>query len=83
MSVEVNIPYEKKLNVLSVERGVAKKDSSKYFVEVLNKNKKIPKDSKFIKKYFEAGFVGDNFVEIKDDELRDFKIVKIIELKKK
>ena len=84
MSVEVRIPYEKKEKVLAIERGVAKKDGEKYFVEVLNPNKKRPGDPKFIRKYFKSGFVGDDFVEVVDsDKLDNFDIVRIKDTIKK
>jgi hypothetical protein len=68
---------------LAIKRGVAKKDGEKYFVWILNPNKKTPKDDKFIKKYFEAGFIGDDFVEVVGDELKNVEIVELEEVVKK
>lgn len=64
MSLDVVIPYETKESVLSVERSITKKDGSEYFVQILNPNKKKPIDQKFVNKFFEAGFVGDKYIEI-------------------
>ena len=83
MTAEVIIPFAEKHDVLSVERGVAKKDEDNYFVWLLNPKKELPKDAKFIKKYFEAGFVGDKFVEIKNDELISVEVVELREKKEK
>lgn len=64
MSLEVFIIYEEKKSVIALERGVAKKDSQGYFVQILNPEKNKPIDQKYINKYFVSGFVGDNFVEV-------------------
>ncbi len=76
MSGEVIIPYEIKKVEFSLNRDIVKKDSDKYFVWILNPEKKGSFDDKFIKKYFEVGFIGDNFIEIKDD-LNKFDILNI------
>jgi len=79
MSVEVFIKYEEKKEVPALSRDVVKKENGgKYFVNILNKEKDGIFESKFIKKYFEAGFVGDNFVEVKngvdgEDDVLKFK----------
>ncbi len=60
MNADVDIIVDKKENVLRVDRNFAKKDEQGYFVYVLNSGN----DKKPVKKYFQVGLVGENFVEI-------------------
>lgn len=63
MNASVDIETASKKNVLAVPRDFAKKDNKGYFVYVLNKDESR-KEGQFGKKYFKAGLVGDNFVEV-------------------
>jgi multidrug efflux pump subunit AcrA (membrane-fusion protein) len=83
MSLEVFIVYEKRKNVISVERGVAKKDDKGYFVQIINKDKSKPIDKKFVNKYFEYGFIGDKYIEIISGLNSGEKIIKFAEILKK
>ncbi len=76
MSLDVEIPYETKEGVLSIERSATKKDADKYFVQILNPDKNKPIDEKFAKIYFESGFIGDNYVEIVSGLTQDIEVVK-------
>lgn len=62
MNAEVHIVIEQKNDVTVVLRDFAQKDDDGYFVYVLSpsNNKREP----FVKKYFEAGLVGDMNVEV-------------------
>ena len=60
MNADVDIIAQKKENILRVSRNFAKKDDKGYFVYVLNSHDKEP-----VKKYFQAGLVGESFVEVK------------------
>jgi RND family efflux transporter MFP subunit len=62
MNAEVDIEIAVKKNVVIVSREFAKKDKDGYFVYILNADQR-GKDF-FIKKRFEAGLVGDEFVEV-------------------
>lgn len=84
MSLEVFIIYDQKDNVLSVKRGVAKKDEKGYFVQILNSDKSKPIDEKFVNKYFEYGFIGDKYVEVISGFDEKDKIINVTDsLKKK
>lgn len=61
MNAEVDIITDKKENVLRVDRDFAKKDEQGYFVYLLNSGD----DKKPVKKYFQAGLAGEDFVEVK------------------
>ena len=60
MNAEVDIITDKKKNVLRVDRDFVKKDEQGYFVYLLN----FGDDKKPVKKYFQAGLVGEDFVEV-------------------
>jgi len=77
MSLEVFITYDDKYNVLSVKRGIAKLDEKGYFVQIINEDKKKPIDEKFINKYFENGFIGDDYVEVISGLDKSDKIINI------
>ena len=62
MNAEVDIEIEKKTDVVAVSRDFAQKDESGYFVYVLNNGNKSKEQ--FTKKYFEAGIIGDDFIEV-------------------
>ncbi len=59
MNADADIIAQNREDVLRVNRDFAKKDDKGYFVYVLNPNDKEP-----VKKYFQAGLVGENFVEV-------------------
>ena len=60
MNADVDIIVQNKKDVLRVSRDFAKKDDKGYFVYVLNSDNK-----NLVKKYFQDGLVGENFVEVK------------------
>ncbi len=62
MNAEIDIEINKKTNVIAVSRDFTKKDENGYFVYVLDD--KTSDDSQFVKKHFEVGLVGDDFVEV-------------------
>ncbi len=62
MNAEVDIEIARKDNVLAVSRDFAKKDKDGYFVQILNS--KESNKEQFIKKYFQAGLVGYEFIEV-------------------
>jgi HlyD family secretion protein len=62
MNAEADILIEKKDNVLTVPRDFAFKDENGYFVYLVNSQKSVKKP--VIKKYFQEGLIGDEFVEI-------------------
>jgi len=59
MNAEIVSKFKYKPNVVAVPREFAKKDSNGYFVHILD-------DGEIAKRYFKAGLVGDNFVEVLD-----------------
>jgi len=62
MNADVDVEIQHRDNVLVVSRDFAKKDSDGYFVYVINEDESGKK--KLVKKRFQAGLVGDNFVEV-------------------
>ena len=72
MNADVNIVVQSKEGVLRVDRSFAKKDDRGYFVYILNLDKKEP-----IKKYFQAGLVGEDFVEVESGLEEGNKIILI------
>ncbi len=76
---EANIILEKKEGLPALSRKLVEKDEKGYFVMILNPKKEGIFDKKFLKKYFSAGFVGENYLEVGAD---DFKGLKIVKLKK-
>jgi HlyD family secretion protein len=64
MNADVAIEIANKQDVLAVPRKFAKKDGKGYFVYILPTKKK---KSSLQRKYFQAGLVGDDFIEIVSD----------------
>jgi RND family efflux transporter MFP subunit len=62
MNAEVDIQIDGRESVLIVSRKFTKKDEMGYFVYVLSGKKR--NKEQFSKKYFQAGIIGDNFIEI-------------------
>lgn len=61
MNAGVDIEIEKKTAVTAVPRDFAQKDEQGYFVYVLNTGST---KEQFVKKHFEEGIVGNEFVEV-------------------
>ncbi len=79
MSLDVIIPYAKKDVALAIDRSVTKKEGDKYFVQILNPNKKKPIDPKFAKVFFKAGFVGDKYIEVISGIDAETEIIKFLQ----
>ncbi len=79
MSLDVVIPYVKKDVALAIDRDAVKKEGDKYFVQILNPNKKKPIDPKFTKVFFKAGFVGDKYIEVVSGIDAETQIVKFLQ----
>ncbi len=75
MNAEVDIVIEEKNNVTIISRDATQKDDEGYFVYVVSpeNNKKNP----FVKKYFEAGIIGDTSIEVISGLKNGDKVVKL------
>lgn len=62
MNANVDIQIDERIDSVAVSRDFAKKDEKGYFVYVLNDNDSDK--NQFVKKYFEAGLIGNDFVEV-------------------
>ena len=76
MNADVDIVVQSSDDVLRVDRNFAKKDDRGYFVYVLNLDGREP-----IKKYFQAGLVGENFVEVEGGLKESERVVLIDDIK--
>ena len=61
MNAEIDIEINRKADSVAVPRDFTKKDENGYFVYVLSDN--ASDENQFVKKYFEAGLIGDDFIE--------------------
>ncbi len=82
MALDVIVIYESKDDVIAIERAATKKENDKYYIQILNPDKKKPIDQKFSKIFFESGFVGDKYVEVVSGLTKDIGAVEFLSGKK-